>query len=138
MKKGLFGFFFLTAILMVLMAFVPSDTKERSIIKHSKRADAVITKIEDGKVYVEYIYNDISYESVLNFYNRFTMKPGKKLTVYIDPKNPGIPRVPKSWYRWSIVLTILAVFEIGDAVGKMMYKPKKNEVLENTEIQWKR
>lgn len=113
---------------MVLMAFVPSDTKERSIIKHSKRADAVITKIEDGKVYVEYIYNDISYESVLNFYNRFTMKPGKKLTVYIDPKNPGIPRVPKSWYRWSIVLTILAVFEIGDAVGKMMYKPKKNEV----------
>ena len=59
---------------------------------------AVITRIgsckRKNRVYVEYTYRDKVYNSALNYYNAFTMKEGKPITVYIASASPEFPKVP--------------------------------------------
>ncbi|MBQ6554975.1 MAG: DUF3592 domain-containing protein [Firmicutes bacterium] len=62
------------------------------------KTPAVITRLGSGKhksrAYVEYTYKDKVYNSALSYYNAFTMKEGKPITVYIDPARPDFPKVP--------------------------------------------
>ena len=79
---------------------------------------AVITRIDkvkskDTRAYVAYTYNDEPYESALDYYNSFTMKKGKKITVYIDPEYPDIPEVPMNGLSTFIALMGLVAFGVG-------------------------
>ena len=68
------------------------------IRKNYAETPAVIVRIHHGSgtgngthAIVRYTYNGENYESALNTYNAFTMKEGKKLNVYINPKRPDLP-----------------------------------------------
>lgn len=79
---------------------------------------AVITWVgkngsDDTKAYVAYTYNDRPYESALDYYNSFTMKKGRKITVYIDPEYPDAPEVPVKGLSTFIALMGLVAFGVG-------------------------
>ena len=79
---------------------------------------AVITKVgksrgKDTRAYVAYTYNDVPYESALDYYNAFTMKKGREITVYIDPEYPDIPEVPMNGLSTFIALMGLVAFGVG-------------------------
>ena len=89
--------FVLIGFLMVL-ACCAGVYHDSVIMPKYDAVPAVITQVGKGRkknvAYVEYTYNNEQYKKALNYYNAFTMKKGKEITVYIDPKHPDLPYVP--------------------------------------------
>ncbi len=98
-----------------------------NIIKIS-RMDAVsaeytieeyVHKGRKGKTaYVSYEYDNVQYDKIgLHSFNAFTMKDGKKTTVYLMPSHPDSPNVLS--FEWVVIFLIFG--------GAAVFVTKKNK-----------
>lgn len=71
---------------------------------------------------ITYEYNDVLYEDIgLSSYNAFTMKDGKKCSVYINPEKPDWPKTTNFVFGIIILLFGIVITKCGGTEPKNKY-----------------
>ena len=97
MSKGKFFIFIGCILLLVALIFGGLDIYYAKTYDKTEAEISIVTYTRKGKTgkraHVSYEYDGELYEDIaLSSYNGFTMKDGKKITVYINPDKPEWPK----------------------------------------------